>query len=56
MAVVDIAIHAIWLPHDDPDACLASFRDTPGFEVRNQGRSNGAACRDLEGTIGAADR
>ena len=32
---MDIAIHASFLPHDDPDASLAFYRDTLGFEVRN---------------------
>ena len=31
---MDITIHATFLPHDDPDACLAFYRDTLGFEVR----------------------
>ena len=34
MTVMDIAIHASSLPHDDPDASLAFYRDTLGFEVR----------------------
>ena len=34
MAVMDIAIHASMLPHDDPAASLAFYRDTLGFEVR----------------------
>ena len=32
---MDITIHASFLPHDDPEASLAFFRDTLGFEVRN---------------------
>jgi catechol 2,3-dioxygenase-like lactoylglutathione lyase family enzyme len=32
---MDINIHAAMLPHDDPDASLAFYRDTLGFEVRN---------------------
>jgi catechol 2,3-dioxygenase-like lactoylglutathione lyase family enzyme len=32
---MDITIHASLLPHDDPDASLAFYRDTLGFEVRN---------------------
>ena len=31
---MDITIHATLLPHNDPDASLAFFRDTLGFEVR----------------------
>ena len=32
---MDISIHAAFLPHNDPDASLAFYRDTLGFEVRN---------------------
>ena len=32
---MDISIHASFLPHNDPDASLAFYRDTLGFEVRN---------------------
>jgi catechol 2,3-dioxygenase-like lactoylglutathione lyase family enzyme len=32
---MDINIHASFLPHDDPDAALAFYRDSLGFEVRN---------------------
>jgi catechol 2,3-dioxygenase-like lactoylglutathione lyase family enzyme len=35
MTVMDITIHASFLPHDDPDASLAFYRDTLGFDVRN---------------------
>jgi catechol 2,3-dioxygenase-like lactoylglutathione lyase family enzyme len=31
---MDITIHASFLPHTDPDASLAFYRDTLGFEVR----------------------
>jgi catechol 2,3-dioxygenase-like lactoylglutathione lyase family enzyme len=31
---MEITIHASFLPHDDPDASLAFYRDTLGFEVR----------------------
>ena len=30
-----ITIHASFLPHNDPDASLAFYRDILGFEVRN---------------------
>ncbi|MEZ4562995.1 MAG: VOC family protein [Thermomicrobiales bacterium] len=30
-----ISISASFLPHEDPDASLAFYRDTLGFEVRN---------------------
>ncbi len=30
-----ITIHASFLPHQDPDASLAFYRDALGFEVRN---------------------
>jgi hypothetical protein len=32
---MDITIHASFLPHDEPDASLALYSDTLGFEVRN---------------------
>ena len=32
---MDITIASSFLPHDDPDASLAFYRDTLGFEVRN---------------------
>lgn len=32
---MEITIHASYLPQDDPDAALAFYRDTLGFEVRN---------------------
>ena len=35
VTAMDITIHATFLPHDDPDASLAFYRDTLGFEVRN---------------------
>ena len=31
---MDITIHQTMLPQDDPDAALAFYRDTLGFEVR----------------------
>src|SRR5690349_8624057 len=33
--MTDITIHASFIPHDDPQAALAFYRDTLGFEVRN---------------------
>jgi len=35
VTVMNISIQASFLPHDDPDAALAFYRDTLGFEVRN---------------------
>jgi uncharacterized glyoxalase superfamily protein PhnB len=32
---MDITIHASYLPLDDPDAAIAFYRDTLGFEIRN---------------------
>jgi uncharacterized glyoxalase superfamily protein PhnB len=32
---MDITIHSSFLAHTDPDASLAFYRDTLGFEVRN---------------------
>ena len=38
---MDINIHASFLPQDDPDAALVFYRDTLGFEVRNDVEYNG---------------
>ncbi|WP_033440252.1 VOC family protein [Saccharothrix sp. NRRL B-16314] len=49
---MDITIHTSFLPHDDPDASLAFYRDVLGFEVRNdvgQGRMRWI-------TVGPADQ
>jgi predicted enzyme related to lactoylglutathione lyase len=35
MTAMDMSIQASFLPHDDPDVSLAFYRDTLGFEVRN---------------------
>ncbi|MGW2206704.1 VOC family protein [Streptomyces sp. NPDC001774] len=38
---MDITIHTTVLPHDDPDAAVAFYRDVLGFEIRSdvgQGR------------------
>ena len=35
MTAMDLTIHSAFLPHDDPDAALAFYRDSLGFEVRN---------------------
>jgi catechol 2,3-dioxygenase-like lactoylglutathione lyase family enzyme len=35
MTVMDITIHQTFLPHNDPGASLAFYRDALGFEVRN---------------------
>jgi predicted enzyme related to lactoylglutathione lyase len=32
---MDITLHMTFLPHSDPDESLAFYRDTLGFEVRN---------------------
>lgn len=33
---MEITIHSTFLPHSDPDASLAFYRDILGFEVRNE--------------------
>jgi catechol 2,3-dioxygenase-like lactoylglutathione lyase family enzyme len=38
---MDITIHSSFLPHDDPDATVAFYRDTLGFEIRNDVGYNG---------------
>ena len=35
MNAMDITLHSVFLPQDDPDAALAFYRNTLGFEVRN---------------------
>lgn len=35
MTDMDITIHGTFLPHNDPEASLAFYRDALGFEVRN---------------------
>jgi hypothetical protein len=35
MTAMDITIDASFLPHEEPEASLALYRDTLGFEVRN---------------------
>jgi len=35
MIAMDITIHSTFLPHADPEASLAFYRDVLGFEVRN---------------------
>jgi catechol 2,3-dioxygenase-like lactoylglutathione lyase family enzyme len=32
---MELTIHTAFLPHTDPEASLAFYRDTLGFEVRN---------------------
>lgn len=41
VTAMDITIHQTYLPHDDPEAALAFYRDTLGFEVRNDVGYNG---------------
>jgi catechol 2,3-dioxygenase-like lactoylglutathione lyase family enzyme len=38
---MNLIIHSSFLPQDDPDAALAFYRDTLGFEVRNDVEYNG---------------
>jgi catechol 2,3-dioxygenase-like lactoylglutathione lyase family enzyme len=49
---MDITIHSALLPHDDPEASLAFYRDTLGFEVRNDVEYGGMHWI----TVGPADR
>ena len=49
---MNITIHQTLLPHDDPRASLAFYRDTLGFEVRNDVGSG--AMRWI--TVGPADQ
>ena len=45
---MDITIHASFLPHDDPGASLAFYRDTLGFELRNDGTFERLQASDAE--------
>ncbi|MFH8468497.1 VOC family protein [Streptomyces sp. NPDC017991] len=49
---MDVTVHASFLPHTDPDASLAFYRDALGFEVRDD-VGHGAVRRI---TVGAAGR
>lgn len=49
---MDIKINSAYLPHDDPDASIAFYRDKLGFEIRNDVGYNGL--RWL--TVGPADQ
>jgi uncharacterized glyoxalase superfamily protein PhnB len=52
VTAMDITIHSSFLPHDDPDAALAFYRDILGFEVRNDVGYNGMRWI----TVGPADQ
>ena len=52
MTAMDLTIHFTFLPHDDPDASLAFYRDILGFEVRNDVRYGGMSWI----TVGPADQ
>jgi predicted enzyme related to lactoylglutathione lyase len=52
MTRMDITIHTTFLPHDDPDAALAFYRDTLGFEVRQDVKYGGMRWI----TVGPADQ
>jgi catechol 2,3-dioxygenase-like lactoylglutathione lyase family enzyme len=52
MTGMDLTIHMTFLPHDDPEASLAFYRDTLGFEVRNDVRYGGMSWI----TVGPADQ
>jgi catechol 2,3-dioxygenase-like lactoylglutathione lyase family enzyme len=49
---MDITVHSTFLPHEDPDASLAFYRDILGFEVRNDVGYRGMRWI----TVGPADR
>ena len=52
VTATDITIHTTFLPHNDPDASLAFYRDTFGFEVRNDVEYGGMRWI----TVGPADQ
>ena len=49
---MDITIHSSMLPHNDPDASLVFYRDTLGFEVRDDVEYGGMHWI----TVGSADQ
>jgi uncharacterized glyoxalase superfamily protein PhnB len=49
---MDITIHSSFLPHNDHEASLAFYRDTLGFEIRNDVGYNGMHWI----TVGPADQ
>ena len=49
---MNLTIHSTFLPHDDPDASVAFYRDTLGFEVRNDVGHGGMRWI----TVGSADQ
>jgi uncharacterized glyoxalase superfamily protein PhnB len=52
MTAMDITIYQTFLPHDDPAASLAFYRDAVGFEVRNEVEYGGMRWI----TVGPADQ
>ena len=52
MSAMAVTIHYAFVPHTDPDASLAFYRDTLGFEVRNDVGYGGMRWI----TIGSADQ
>ena len=52
VTAMNITIYSTFLPHDDPGASLAFYRDTLGFEVRNDVAYGGMRCI----TVGPADQ
>jgi catechol 2,3-dioxygenase-like lactoylglutathione lyase family enzyme len=52
VTAMEITIQSNFLPHDDPDASLRFYRDTLGFEVRNDVGHDGMRWI----TIGPADQ
>ena len=52
MTGMDINLHSAFLPHTDPEASLAFYRDLLGFEVRNDVRYGGMCWL----TVGPADQ
>ena len=41
MTAMDITIHSSFLPHNDPEVTKTFYRDTLGFEIRNDVGYNG---------------
>jgi hypothetical protein len=43
VTAMDITVQSNFLPHNDPDSSLGFYRDTLGFEVRNDVGHDGCA-------------
>ncbi len=52
MTAMDVTMYCTFLPHDDPDALLAIYRDALGLGISSNAGQAGTRCT----TVGPADR